>query len=77
MSAVGFLLLAGLYISSLSACLGCLYGTPRVLQTIASENVIPFMRFLGWGVSISTLGNLLNELAREECEIDNSIGLLI
>ncbi|GAB6033108.1 hypothetical protein CHUAL_012720 [Chamberlinius hualienensis] len=48
-SAVGFLLLAGLYISSLSSSLGGLFGTPRVLQTIGSENVIPFLRTLGGG----------------------------
>ncbi|XP_070556312.1 solute carrier family 12 member 8-like [Ptychodera flava] len=46
---VGFLWLAGLYISSLSSCLSGLYGAPRVLQSIANENVIPIIRFLGRG----------------------------
>ncbi|XP_060601594.1 solute carrier family 12 member 8-like [Ruditapes philippinarum] len=48
-SIVGFLWLAGLYISSVSACMGSLYGPPRILQTIANENVIPIIRVLGHG----------------------------
>lgn len=40
-SAFSVLLLAGLYVSSFSSCLGAMYGTPRVLQSIASQNVIP------------------------------------
>ncbi|XP_058806232.1 solute carrier family 12 member 8 [Phymastichus coffea] len=40
-SAFSFLLLAGLYVSSFSSCLGAMYGTPRVLQSIAGQNVIP------------------------------------
>ena len=40
-SALGFLLLSALYISSISSCLATLFGTPRVLQSIASESVIP------------------------------------
>ena len=51
MSALGFLLLSALYISSISSCLATLYGTPRVLQSIASENVIPAMAKLADGVS--------------------------
>jgi len=47
----GFLLLAGLYVSSMSSCLAAMYGTPRVLQSIANENVIPFIQILGRGVS--------------------------
>lgn len=47
-----FLLLAGLYVSSMSSCLGAMYGTPRVLQSIANENVIPIIQGLGKGVSI-------------------------
>ena len=43
----------GLYISSLSSCLGGLYGAPRILQCIANENVIPFMAVLGHGVSLA------------------------
>ncbi|KAJ8679972.1 hypothetical protein QAD02_015759 [Eretmocerus hayati] len=35
------LLIAGLYVSSFSSCLGAMYGTPRILQSIASQNVIP------------------------------------
>lgn len=40
-SAFSVLLIAGLYVSSFSSCLGAMYGTPRVLQSIASQNVIP------------------------------------
>lgn len=50
-SAVQFLLLAGIYVSSMSSCLGAMYGTPRVLQSIALENVIPGIGLLGKGVS--------------------------
>lgn len=50
-SAVEFLLLAGIYVSSMSSCLGAMYGTPRVLQSIALENVIPAINVLGKGVS--------------------------
>lgn len=50
-SAVEFLLLAGIYVSSMSSCLGAMYGTPRVLQSIANENVIPGIEILGKGVS--------------------------
>ena len=46
-SLVGVLWLSGLYISSLSSCLGSLYGGPRILQSIASSQVIPLMAFLG------------------------------
>lgn len=48
-SAVSVLLLAGVYVSSMSSCLGAMYGTPRVLQSIALENVIPRMNILGTG----------------------------
>jgi len=41
--------LAGLYISSLSSSLGAFYGTPRVLQSIASQKVIPLIRILANG----------------------------
>lgn len=50
-SAVHFLLLAGIYVSSMSSCLGAMYGTPRVLQSIAKESVIPGIDVLGKGVS--------------------------
>lgn len=52
-SAVQFLLLAGIYVSSMSSCLGAMYGTPRVLQSIALENVIPGIGLLGKGVSLT------------------------
>ena len=52
-SAFPVLLLAGLYVSSFSSCLGAMYGTPRVLQSIASQNVIPAISFLQRGVRIS------------------------
>ncbi|KAB0801518.1 hypothetical protein PPYR_05872 [Photinus pyralis] len=48
-SAVRLLLLAGLYVSSMSSCLGAMYGTPRVLQSIAMENVIPGIGCLSKG----------------------------
>lgn len=48
-SAVNVLLLAGLYVSSMSSCLGAMYGTPRVLQSISLENVIPGIGILGMG----------------------------
>jgi len=50
-SAVQFLLLAGIYVSSMSSCLGAMYGTPRILQSIAIENVIPGIGALAKGVS--------------------------
>lgn len=50
-SAIRVLLLAGLYVSSMSSCLGAMYGTPRVLQSIALENVVPGIGILGTGVS--------------------------
>lgn len=51
-SQVKVLLLAGLYVSSMSACLGAMYGTPRVLQSIANERVIPGLEILGRGVRV-------------------------
>ncbi|KAK7579906.1 hypothetical protein V9T40_000535 [Parthenolecanium corni] len=48
-SAFSILLLAGVYVSSMSSCLGAMYGTPRVLQSIANEKVIPVIGFLGQG----------------------------
>lgn len=48
-SAISFLLLAGIYVSSMSSCLGAMYGTPRVLQSIAAESVIPGMGKLSAG----------------------------
>lgn len=48
-SLVGVLFLAGLYISSVSSSMGGLYGSPRILQCIANENVIPIMKVLGQG----------------------------
>merc|ERR1739838_667542 len=44
-SLVGVMWLSGLYISSLSSYLSSLYGGPRILQSIASSQVIPFMTF--------------------------------
>ena len=49
-SAFGILLMIAVYISSSSSCLATLYGTPRVLQSIASENVIPSIAPLAEGV---------------------------
>ena len=56
-SALQFLLLAGIYVSSMSSCLGAMYGTPRVLQSIAKESVIPGIDILGKGVSFKALIN--------------------
>lgn len=49
-SAVYVLLLAGIYVSSMSSCLAAMYGTPRVLQSIANQDVVPFIAILGKGV---------------------------
>lgn len=59
-SAVRVLLLAGLYVSSMSSCLGAMYGTPRVLQSIALENVIPGIGVLGTGVSNTIIHHYLS-----------------
>lgn len=48
-SAVSFLWLAGLYMSSTSSCSTGLYGAPRVLQSIADQNVVPFIKCFGKG----------------------------
>nr|CAB3266104.1 solute carrier family 12 member 8-like [Phallusia mammillata] len=48
-SAVGVLWLLGVYMSSTSSCSTGLYGAPRILQSIANENVIPAIKFLGMG----------------------------
>lgn len=37
-SAVQFLLLAGVYVSSISSCLGAMYGTPRYKSIVAISN---------------------------------------
>ncbi|CDW53665.1 Solute carrier family 12 [Trichuris trichiura] len=48
-SLTGMLLLGGIYVSSLSAIINGLYVSPRLLQSIAAENVIAFMRPLQKG----------------------------
>lgn len=48
-SAIGLFLLAGLYISSLSSCLGALYVTPRIIQNMANENIIPALKIFSQG----------------------------
>ncbi|KAK7073144.1 hypothetical protein SK128_011361 [Halocaridina rubra] len=48
-SALGVLLLAGLYTSTLSSTLASLYGTPRVLQSIAAEKIVPILSPLAQG----------------------------
>lgn len=53
-SALQFLLIAGIYVSSMSSCLGAMYGTPRVLQSIANENVVPGIGILAQGVCITS-----------------------
>lgn len=57
-SVVGVLFLAGLYISSISSSMGGLYGSPRVLQCIATENVIPVIKILGAGVRLLVTENV-------------------
>ncbi|CAN7975412.1 unnamed protein product, partial [Ixodes persulcatus] len=48
-SAIGVMVLSGLYISSMSACLGALYLTPRILQSMANDGILPFSRQLSLG----------------------------
>ncbi|XP_053628743.1 solute carrier family 12 member 8 isoform X1 [Cherax quadricarinatus] len=48
-SALGGLLVAGLYTTTLSSTLASLYGSPRVLQSIAAENVVPILSPLAKG----------------------------
>jgi len=43
-SVIGFLFLLGLFVSSLSSILGGVVGPPRVLQTIAEDNILPVMK---------------------------------
>ncbi|XP_074656364.1 solute carrier family 12 member 8-like isoform X2 [Tubulanus polymorphus] len=49
---VGYLWLAGLYVSSISSSMGAIYGSPRILQSIANENTIPIIKCLGRGVAV-------------------------
>lgn len=51
----GVLLLAGLYTTTLSSTLASLYGAPRVLQSIAAENVVPIIAPLAKGVRMERL----------------------
>ncbi|XP_076307134.1 solute carrier family 12 member 8 [Tachypleus tridentatus] len=48
-SAIGVMLLSGLYVSSMSSCLGSLYASPHIIQSMANENVLPSCMFLGRG----------------------------
>uniref|UniRef100_A0A5S6QZ04 Solute carrier family 12 member 9 n=1 Tax=Trichuris muris TaxID=70415 RepID=A0A5S6QZ04_TRIMR len=48
-SLTSMLLLGGIYVSSLSAIINGLYVSPRLLQSIAAENVIAFMKPLEKG----------------------------
>ncbi|KAM7308196.1 solute carrier family 12 member 8 [Ixodes scapularis] len=48
-SAIGVMVLSGLYISSMSACLGALYLTPRIVQSMANDGILPFSRQLSLG----------------------------
>ncbi|CAG9533733.1 unnamed protein product [Cercopithifilaria johnstoni] len=48
-SITGFFYLTGLYVSSLSSTVGTLLGTPRVIQSIASEGIIPLLNPLAVG----------------------------
>lgn len=66
-SAVSVLLLGGLYVSSMSSCLGAMYGTPRVLQSISLENVIPGIGILGTGVCTIQSGQLYSCYINSKC----------
>lgn len=48
-AAVGYFLLGGLYVSSLSSCLGAIYATPRIIQNMASERILPGSKYLSKG----------------------------
>ncbi|KAF6035823.1 SLC12A8 [Bugula neritina] len=49
-SALGALWLIGLYVSSITSCMGGLYGAPRILQSIATSNNFPRpLSYLGMG----------------------------
>lgn len=48
-SAIGVLLLSGLYISSMSSSLGSLYATPRILQRMAIDGILPLSHYLAEG----------------------------
>ncbi|OQR77188.1 solute carrier family 12 member 8-like, partial [Tropilaelaps mercedesae] len=48
-SAIGVLFLSGLYISSTSASLGSLYATPRILQRMAIDGILPGSHYLAEG----------------------------
>ncbi|GMT13843.1 hypothetical protein PFISCL1PPCAC_5140, partial [Pristionchus fissidentatus] len=48
-SLTGFLFMTGLYICSLSSIIGSLLGTPRVLQGIAAEGIVPILNPLAQG----------------------------
>ena len=50
-SATGMLFLIGLYTSTVSSGMGGLYGSPRILQCIASDGTIPVISFLSKGAS--------------------------
>uniref|UniRef100_A0A0M3J8A8 Solute carrier family 12 member 8 (inferred by orthology to a human protein) n=1 Tax=Anisakis simplex TaxID=6269 RepID=A0A0M3J8A8_ANISI len=48
-SLTGVLFLCGVYVSSLSSTIGALLGTPRVIQSIAAEGIIPVLNPLAIG----------------------------
>lgn len=48
-SVIGFFLLAGLYISSMSTALGALYAAPRIIQNMFNENIIPALKIFAKG----------------------------
>ncbi|CEF71320.1 Solute carrier family 12 member 8 [Strongyloides ratti] len=49
-SLTGIMFLTGLYLSSLSSIVGSLLGSPRVLQGLAAEDIIPILSPLSEGV---------------------------
>ncbi|MES1909468.1 MAG: hypothetical protein MHM6MM_002199 [Cercozoa sp. M6MM] len=40
-----FLIYAGIYAATFSSALGALVGAPRVLNTVAKDNIVPWLRF--------------------------------
>ena len=44
-----YLLLISIYVSSMSTCLGIIYTTPRIIQDMARENILPRLEGLAKG----------------------------
>ncbi|ESO03662.1 hypothetical protein HELRODRAFT_112074 [Helobdella robusta] len=57
-SGTGLIFLCGLYTSSVSSGMGTLYGSPRILEGIVEDNVLPCLSFLDKWKSNNKLPNL-------------------